>query len=74
VSKPEGLVGQLLLGPMSIHQRVVFGRWVCCSIEAAAAAAVAAELLFAVGPRASSWQLKCVSPACSAARAGSLPV
>jgi hypothetical protein len=29
VSKPEGLVGQLLLGPMSIHQRVVFGRCEC---------------------------------------------
>jgi hypothetical protein len=26
VSKPEGMVGHLLLGPLNIHQRVVFGR------------------------------------------------
>jgi hypothetical protein len=28
VHKPEGLVGHLVLGPMNIHQRVVFGRCV----------------------------------------------
>lgn len=32
MSKPEGFVGQLLLGPMSIHQRVVFGRAPSCGV------------------------------------------
>lgn len=42
VSKPEGFVGQLLLGPMSIHQRVVFGRWVVMLDGTAAIAAASA--------------------------------
>jgi pSer/pThr/pTyr-binding forkhead associated (FHA) protein len=32
VSKPDGLVGELVLGPMTRHQRVIFGRAPSCSV------------------------------------------